>query len=83
MHQKTSSIHRDFGDFRMVFLYKVISEYAKLILASMEIPQKHIRRIRQEFLPYMENTLVDLEFLAYLEEFRSQINFRDMIEWAK
>ncbi len=51
MHEKSLSVHRDYGNIEW-FIYKVVSEYAKSILACMENTHKeykHIWRIRQEY----------------------------------
>jgi murein L,D-transpeptidase YafK len=48
----TLSVHGDNGNFRVVYLYKVVSLYAKSILACMKNTlkeYKRIWRIRQEY----------------------------------
>jgi hypothetical protein len=53
---KKVNVYWDYRDFRILFnLYKDVSEYAKSILAGMEITwkeYKRVRRIGQEYVVY-------------------------------
>jgi hypothetical protein len=52
MRKKSLSVHRDYGNFRMVYIHKVVYEYAQSFLACMENTLKEYKciwRIRQEY----------------------------------
>ncbi len=59
--QKYLSVHRDYGDSRVV-LNEVVSKYAINNLECTENTlKKRIRRMRQEYLAYTENTPTDIK----------------------
>jgi hypothetical protein len=84
------SVHGNFGDYRVVlFLYKVVSEYAKSILACMENSSKDLKRIRRNFVvhgEYDDRYKTKPNMANFRPKQKNQIPnhaFLDITEWDK
>ncbi len=93
MHEKSLSVTEITAILEWFYIYKVVSGYAKSILACMENTlkeYKRIWRIRQEYFAYTENTPIDIKgslsrriFDQIAKKLWSKITLQSMIEWTK